>query len=654
MFAATRATPIHTTTADNTSSKLSLGAAAAPVVLAAVLLLSLALAAAPHAAWLSSHTWRVELAAGVFLFGALAVGPRLSLASTLSGRIVILLAFFALWGLISGAWARSFAAVIHHTIVWCEYILFFTLASEILRTRGRGFILATFSWFVTLIGLITVSDYVSLPDFKTLEGTLRIRYSAYGELTIAILPLLWIAACYRLRIRSWLITLVPAALGWTAAMLSLSKGVFIGGIVGFVFAFVTALLFGRSLHRRRLLATAAIWLALTFAVQAGFSLLSPIPATVDYISGKADPTRETSTARVFIWRTTVPIVRAHWLVGVGADNYGIVANEGREAYRSTHPTDPADEPIADFLFERSHNEPLQVLLELGVCGLILFLAPFALFVWSAVTTLSRGERPSVLFWAACGGMTAFAASSMVSSFSFRIVQNGTAFFLVYAIAVYELSRVHRTERNKARSVQLPKLVTASLLVLIVSVLGLKGFAEYTFAAGDQTTDPGSAAVLFARSATLDPDYAAAHYRLSRVHFAGGDYINAADELRRAIADGLGVVLTYSNLAECYEKAGDQEAEFRTFDKALRIYPRSAFLRVRYAIELAKASRTDAADEQLATAREIDLKQANGWYSLITRGSVRTFYDSLSDVNIAPPAKLRPEAAVIQYLDKNPE
>ncbi|MFL6373375.1 MAG: O-antigen ligase family protein [Pyrinomonadaceae bacterium] len=578
---------------------------------------------------------------------------RFELSSTLSRQVAAFVAVFALWGLISGAWASSFAAVTHHTLLWTEYALFFVLASEILRRHGRAFLLTTFVWFVVMIGLVTLSDYVTMPDFKTLEGTLRMRYSAYGELLVTILPLLWLAAVYRRRRMSWLIALSPAALGWTAAMLSLSKGVFIAGIVGTICSFVAAGIFGNRVHRTRLMATAGIWLLVTVAVQVGFSVLTPIPATVDYISGKADPTRETSVARVFIWRTAEPLVRLHWLTGVGADNFGIAANEGRAEFRATHPGDTTDEINADFMLERAHNEPLQVLAELGVPGLILFAIPFLLLAWATGRAiLIRKQRPSLLFWAATGGMVAFAMSSMVSSFSFRIAPNGIAFFLVFAVAVHELSRTNRGP-SMQNVLALPKAAVAVALLILISVFGAKAWAEYSFADGDTSADRSTAASLFSRAVALDPDYASAHYRLSNTSFQNGDYNNAAAELQRAIDGGMGVVLTYSSLADCYQKAGDQTAEFRTFEKALSIFPRSVFLRVRYGIELDKAQRPADAKAQLSFARAIDAKQANGWYSLITLGSVRSFYKARNDETMAPPVDLKPDVAVLQYLDRSP-
>jgi len=653
MYAITRTTYIDTPTAVPSTQRSNLRFLAAAAALAVVLLVSLA--PLPYAEAPSNQTWRVELAAAVFLLEALAFGNiQFALTSGLSKLIAAFFASFILWSLISAAWAMSFAAVAHHTLLWCEYALFFTLASEILKTRGRSFLLTAFILFIAVIGLVAILDYVTLPDFKSLEKTLRARYSAYGELVITILPLLWAAALYRLRTRSWLLGILPAALGWTAAMLSLSKGVFIAGIIGSLFAFAGAFIFGKKVHRKRLLATACVWLAVTVVVQAGFSIFSPIPATVDYISGKADQTRETSTARIFVWRTTVPLLREHWLVGVGADNYGLVANDGRAEFRKTHPTDPPDEPISDAMFARAHNEPLQVLLELGIPGLLLFAAPFLILVLAAIKLIIfEKRRPSLMFWAAAGGMVAFGVSSMLSSFSVRIVPNGIGFFLVFAFAVHELSRVTSKGWRIRSTVRVPKALVAGLLLIATLFFAVKGFAEYSFAVGDVTVDRSVAATYYSRAAFLDPDYAAAHYRLSGTDLQTGNFPDSIPEIRKAIRGGMGVVLMYASLADCYAKVGDRDGEFAAYDEALRIFPNSVFLRVRYSTELEKASAGEAAAKQLTIARNLDEKQANGWYSLITRGSVQSFYDARMSEHMDAPVDLKPDMAVGQYLDKFP-
>src|SRR5205085_8776526 len=95
-----------------------------------------------------------------------------------------------------------------------------------------------------------------------------------------------------------------------------------------------------------------------------------------------------------------------------------------------------------YVVERAHNEFLQIFDELGVVGFALIIAMAVAFCIQAYRAFRRGRRLSPIFWAAVAGMAGFIASSMVSSFSFRAVQNGVVFFVLLAMAVSELSVKH--------------------------------------------------------------------------------------------------------------------------------------------------------------------------------------------------------------------
>jgi hypothetical protein len=75
------------------------------------------------------------------------------------------------------------------------------------------------------------------------------------------------------------------------------------------------------------------------------------------------------------------------------------------------------------------------------------------------------------------------------------------------------------------------------------------------------------------------------------------------------------------------------------------------LRERYAVYLEDAGRPADASAQMDIARSIDQKQANGWYQIIRNGSVAAYFAARSDPNIAAPAELLPESAVLDFLDE---
>lgn len=627
--------------------------------MALALLSLLAPVARPRAA--SNTPWFVEFVTTAALAICLAIsefrergfiGRMFAVDEQPTKWIVRGLALFAVWSMLSAFWAGSPYLTVHYGLLWVEYILFFIFVRARIAADGSyRFVALTFTLLSAFIGALCVIEYATLPDFKVLEGVIRLRYGAYAELLVAILPALAGFAITAASSKDRLMLLLAAALGWFAVMLSLSKGAFIAGIIGSLFSVGAIIVFSPQ-YRRRAAIVFTGWLVLTVCVQAGFSLLSPVPATIDYISGKADATRETSLARLFVWKIGARMVADHVILGVGADNFGPAFNPSRAAYRHDHPDRPADEPVSDNLIGRGHNELLQVAAELGIVGLLLFVPPFAMFGWRLLKRFvsDRGTFTPVL-WGAMGGMGAFLISSMVSSFSFRIAQNGIAFFIVMAVAVTEL-RPSKTERSLP-DLRAVSIATVFVLAMSLVLLATKGYAEYCVLTGSRERNTEKASALFARAAAIDPAYATAFLQTSGRYYADQDFLSAATELRKAIDGGCGVVLTYSALAASYEKSGDAGASESAFNEALNIFPRSVFLRVRYAKFLEAAGRAAESQVQMDIARQCDRRQADGWYNLLTIGSTRAFYAARENADIAPPAELKPEAAVLEYLDKQP-
>jgi hypothetical protein len=444
--------------------------------------------------------------------------------------------------------------------------------------------------------------------------------------------------------------LAVAVIGWTGVMLSLSKGAFLAGIIGFVIAFGGCLLFSNRRLRRPVLGLASLWLGVTVAVQAFFLFASPAPATTDYFTGKAGNSFLSTQHRFLVWRIACRMIATHPLTGVGADNFGAFTNIARADVASRDTTPPQTEIAEDAVLERAHNEYLQILAELGVIGLVLFGIAFGALKLDIFAEFRRRWRLSPMLWAAIAGMTAFAASSMVSSFSFRAVQNGVAFMLLMALALGRIKRNRFAAMPGSRS---PLFTVAAVSLLGLIFFSTKALGEY-FAYMADTMTAGDAKISHLRpTLRFDPDNLNARAALSSHLENDGQYERAAGELRDAIDRGLGVTVTYAKLANLQRKAGDIAAAEKTFTEAVAVFPRSTYLRVEFAVFLDSIGRRADADYMMAAARSIDSKQANGWHALITQGSVAAFYAAQNDASMAQPSDLVPGNAVRQYLDAVP-
>lgn len=571
--------------------------------------------------------------------------------------ISLAIVLFAVWSLVSYIWGGVFDGTAHHTFLWLVFLAYFLVFMSLLRTDpSNRFIVSVMAIVSIYVGILCIFDYFTLVDFKVNEGFIRIRYGKYAEMLATLSPMLWALTIYVKKRSIKLVLAAGALLSWITVMLSLSKGAFLGGLLGFIILFAGSILLSQKVLRRKIVIVAAIWFVFSVGFQTYFSVSSDVPATTDYISGAADPTRGTTAFRIFSWRLARQMFVDHWLIGVGADNFAIGLTESRIRYRISNPDDPKDDPGEDYIFERAHNEPLQIAAELGIVGLILAVIPFLLFAGYLVKHLFRkGRTLSPIFWASVAGMTAFAFSSMVSSFSFRSAQNGVVFFMIFAVGVNELSKRGKRSRSAGFSYSTKIYIGCwAAALLLGGYCASKIVAEYNVDQAESTGDSEKAHYHYKIARAFAPEYAGLHLSAAARNMADNEPEKAAVNTRLAISNGIAMALNYSALARQQIAAGLIADADATYQEALSVYPRSIYLRTEYIVFLEKQGRIEDAATQHQKARDVDLRNANGWYQLIKTGSVNAFMLSQSDESIVPPAELLPQAAVRDYLDPTPK
>lgn len=614
------------------------------VSLAIVLLFALVPIPRPNA--VSSMPWKVEVVSAIFLaVGAIAIGRRAKISHF--KHLLIAISIFVVWSALSVLWARSYSWTMHHTLVWGAYIGFLWLFDRWIEAGiGRRSIILAFGTISVGLAMMMILDLSTSPDFGTFSGgAFRIRYGKFAELLTTITPILLATAFYSRRKLHIFATTSLWLLGWLGVMLSLSRGAFLAGIAAHLLAFAGLLIAGQ---KRRTLKFVVLWLGFTVAIQFGLSAATTTPTTADFLSGAQDQTRSTATFRIFAWSLAGQMAADHWLVGVGADNFGITVSETRAVIAAKHPDDRTPTQAEDYLVERAHNEPIQILDELGSVGLAIFLASGLLIVYKIGQALrARRFRMSPMFWGSLAGVIAFLGSSMVSSFSFRAIQNGIAFFAVLALLLREISKA--SPRSAECPVRYWRYVSLAFGILLIVFAGVKGIGEFSLYQVERAANENDARRLFERSLRLDPDNAQAWFAYGAFE-SKTDPHKAADLTRTAIDRGLGTTLTYSRLADHLSDANDLKNERQVFEKGLSIFPNSVFLLVRYAHFLNQNGDAANAQKQMAMAVSIDSRQARGWDAILSHGSVSAFYLAQSDPGIAPPDDLLPKSVIYLYLD----
>ncbi|MDQ3810467.1 MAG: O-antigen ligase family protein, partial [Chloroflexota bacterium] len=194
----------------------------------------------------------------------------------------------------------------------------------------------------------------------------------------------------------------PALLTAVALLLTFS----IGGWLGAAAAAVATL---AVLRRRRAATTLAITLAISLAVVSALAVVGVLPE-------RLNPLRQTGGFRVDLWLSAVAMVRDHPLLGVGLDNFAYL-------YQQDYLREGA---IAEPNLSHPHNWLLNIWLELGLAGLVAFVALVAIFFGRALR--QRGWLAA----GAVGAMTDLLVHGLIDN-SYFLVDLAFLFWLILTV-----------------------------------------------------------------------------------------------------------------------------------------------------------------------------------------------------------------------------
>jgi tetratricopeptide (TPR) repeat protein len=346
--------------------------------------------------------------------------------------------------------------------------------------------------------------------------------------------------------------------------------------------------------------------------------------------------------------------KTHPFTGIGADNFGMEFNKYREAYASAHPGDPNLSIAEAEIPERAHNEYMQVAAELGIPGIVLFGWFLVGMAWMFFRALKKRGNVSLPAIGALCGIALFLASSSVTSYSFRMLQNGFVFFFVLGIAARSLLSPKPARETKTPARIRPVLAIAgfSAAALCCCLLGLLSVSRaaavwYGYEAASAAS-PEEASLLFSRSIALDDQNASVFTTYGLYCFREGKFAGAPPRFRKAIDLGRATSIDYSYLASAQTLAGDLAGAEASLAEAARVYPVSVFIRTRYAAVLKEAGKSGESDEQLKIALGIDQRQAETWRNLIEDGAAAASRRSF-DKKLLPVMDLRPQNGIYAVL-----
>ncbi len=617
------------------------------------------------------HPWKVELAFSLFLTFCLGYW-LLSEKNLIKGIcfqshskiwFVYPILAFTLWSAFSAIWANSGSSVLHHTLLWFCYAAFVCVVSLIIKDRKylKNSIISV-SILIGTISLICIAEYSFSPN---ISETFGFRYGRYAEIFATLLPFFF---AYTLRSkRRHLAWSVSITLLLTLALLfSLSRAAFASALIG-VAVFVILRCWSKPIKLEILRAAVMAFLmilvgfgsqVLPFSSQEKGSAITRLKQQNDNDASNS----LTQNVRFLIWSVGREMFVKNKLLGVGADNFGLEFNRYR-AYFVEKPENKSESMQGeDAIPERTHNEFIQVFSELGIIGGLIFLILIIGIMKLGLTEIfqNRRNRSNILTQAAFAGVIVFLVSSCFSSFSFRLMQNGIVFFFLIAV----LLRNKMFEKTEATDFRLdnakPKIILILAILACVSLTiysTVRATSQYLTNSAENTTDFETSRSLFEKAMWLDSSNASAQFSFGLKLLNQKRFDDSSIYFQKAIDNGMGASSAYFILALSQSLGNDEAGAKKTLEEALKLYPYSYFLHLRYA-RLLKNSDAETSQKHRAIAKEINPKQSETWWIFLNEGAKVAFEKTKNNKDAVPFTDLIPNQAVNtviferQILDPN--
>jgi hypothetical protein len=458
---------------------------------------------------------------------------------------------------------------------------------------------------------------------------------------------------------------ITAMLAWLATIQSLERAPFIGACTGFALliggAAITRFRFRQSPKRLFLLIGALAFVLLLQTMPSLTSSASGPSSTVSRL-GQNLTTDNNTRARFLFWGVGLEMWRAHPAWGVGGNNYETAFPAARARFAASHPDSPLVGMNEELLTVYAHNEYLQMLAELGVFGLALFVIVSLAFVANFWRALKQSKQALPVLGAG-GAMLAFAVSSGASGSSFRYLGGGLLFFFAAAI-INRVASLRPASHLSSPAPATPLFVLnrklsqvasfglVAVMLLIVGVFSAQAAGTVLHGLAQSNTDPAQVERYYRASLSAFPSSPATHLTYGlwlRDHQRPAESVS---HLTYATEHGFNTSTCYAYLAGAQESAGNPLAAAQTLGNAVRVYPVSVFLLVRHSAALERLGRREESQAEFAKALLLNRRAARGWQQLIINDIDAAVEAAKQDSAIALPGELVPTDAVFEVLQEN--
>jgi len=368
-------------------------------------------------------------------------------------------------------------------------------------------------------------------------------------------------------------------------------------------------------------------------------------AMVERLASMVGADRGTVGLRTIFWKNSLAMARDHPVTGVGLGNFKLV-------YPRYHRAAQIDWTFGEeHQLRRVHNDHLQILAELGLVGLVAWIAIFAcafLLAWRCLRR-ATGWIPLQMFFVSLG----ISAFLTVACFSFpmeRAMPPVYVFALLGMTGFLHASATGTTDRHY----RFPAWTRwAWVLILVGFLSGSVVIARkavltdihYTMAVRSTNAgDHARAVTLLEKARGLSPANVDVLLVLARNHAAMGRCDLALEHLQDVLRVDPFKINAISNLGYCNLQLHRYDEAERNFRRALEILPDSPQLHTNLGTTYFRLNRHELAIE--AYRRAIELATTT-WYLPSTRAEFRLVQPRLLLANVLV-ARNRLDEAIEQY------
>ena len=555
-----------------------------------------------------------EFVVSIYLFVILIVGIKFQgkglIAFPRIGSVEFFVCCFAFWTACSLLWTSSIGATLDQIVIWADYAVLMLLATSCLRRRSKIGLATLLMVTAGLMAAIKLIGYAMAEGSQPENTPLYKNIGVETEILVTLVPIFWIVFLTARRKQLLVTTLIVSIVCIMASISSYQRTPLLSlmGAIGIIVTYVLAGWFRPKLMSRALI--------LVLAIIFSYGIQTNLPAKLYGFSGTeflamkiADESNIKSSAavRFILWGTALEMLIRHPLLGVGGGAYKAEYSTYRafvnqhsylpaEILAATFTPDQSDGSLTNF---RAHNEFFQVLGELGfVGGLVLLVMLFRL-----VQNLFR-LRKKAISSAVVSGVVAFLISSNFTSFSFRWIPCGLAFFLIISLVS---SKDPASDMAGASNQKWFLYLVMTCLLLCCfrtsQVLVSQHFEAKANLLGEDNSN--IARNNYQLALFVDSYNFTARFKLGMLFYRTREPEKAMPLLETAMNLGINDVASFQALAFVQAHSGEWKKAEKTLKRGLQMCPSSIFLRTGYAELLMRRGEVEPAKLMLSEARKIN-------------------------------------------------